>query len=184
LGASEGSLPREHRNEVPLRPNPRSVELGSTPAREQEDNCLPAAGFPITKLPCPKGPEVNINSQVMKKLITICLITVVSCLGICALEAADHKLNAAEKDTEKKAGPKRIPFHGKIDGIDKVAKTIKVGERTFVATAETKFTKAGKPAAFDDAKVGEEVGGAYSETTTGKLSLMSLRIGQKPAEKK
>ena len=120
----------------------------------------------------------------MKKLLVICLIGIISSLGTHALKAADHKPNAAEKDSGKKAGPKHVPFHGTIDSIDKDAKTIKVGERTFVATAETKFTKGGKSAAFDDAKVGEEVGGTYHEATAGKLMLMSLRIGPKPAEKK
>lgn len=119
----------------------------------------------------------------MKKRLIIYLITIITSLGINTLQAADQKPNAAEKDSGKKAAAKHVPFHGTIDSIDKAAKTIKVGERTFVATAETKFTKAGKPAAFDDAKVGEEVGGSY-EANAGKLTLMSLRIGPKPPEKK
>jgi hypothetical protein len=49
-------------------------------------------------------------------------------------------------------------------------------------TSETKIAKAGKPATLDDATVGEEVGGAYHQAEGGKMELMSLRIGAKPAK--
>jgi hypothetical protein len=68
--------------------------------------------------------------------------------------------------------------------LDQAAKSIKVGERTFYVVAETKLTKAGKTATFEDAKVGEEVGGAYHEGAGGKPQLTSLRIGPKPEAKK
>jgi hypothetical protein len=47
-------------------------------------------------------------------------------------------------------------------------------------TSTTKITKAGKLAMLEDATAGEEVGGAYHEGESGKLELMSLRIGPKP----
>src|SRR4029077_16379618 len=56
---------------------------------------------------------------------------------------------------EKKPGPG--PFHGKLASMDKVAKTITVGKRTFQITGETKFKKSGKPATMEDGVVGEEV---------------------------
>lgn len=83
---------------------------------------------------------------------------------------------AAEKKGERKGG---IPFRGKIDAVDKTAKTIKVGERTFEVTAETRIMKGGKPATLDDAVVGEEVGGVYKEAD-GKLTALSLRLGPRP----
>jgi len=63
--------------------------------------------------------------------------------------------------------------------VDKTAKTIKVGERTFHVTSETRIMKAGKPATLDDAVVGEEVGGTYKEAD-GKLNAVSLRLGPRP----
>lgn len=114
----------------------------------------------------------------MKKLLSICLIAVVTALAVPAVNAAD-KPTPAEKG-EKKA-PRALPFRGKIGAVDATAKVITVGERKFHVTATTKFMKAGKPATFADVTVGEEVGGSYREEG-GKLELASLRIGPKPAE--
>jgi hypothetical protein len=97
-----------------------------------------------------------------------------------ALTSAQEK---ADKPAEKKAGAaagRAIPFHGKIDAVDKNAKTIKVGERVFQVTSETRITKGDKPATLDDAAVGELVGGAYIKADDGTLKLRTLRIGPKP----
>ncbi len=116
----------------------------------------------------------------MKKLSTLCLIAALTALCNIAVTAADDKPAPAEKG-EKKA-TKHLPFHGKVDAVDKTAKTLKVGERTFHVTSTTKITKAGKPAILDDATVGEEVAGSYHEGEQGQLEVMSLRIGPKPAK--
>ena len=79
---------------------------------------------------------------------------------------------------EKKEG--RIPFHGKLVAVDKTAKTITVGERTFQITSESKLSKAGKPATLDDAAVGDEVSGNYQKADDGKLHAKSVRFGPKP----
>ena len=63
--------------------------------------------------------------------------------------------------------------------MNKAAKTIKVGERTFQVTSETRIMKAGKPATIDDAVVGDEIGGTYKEAD-GKLNAVSLRLGPRP----
>ena len=115
----------------------------------------------------------------MKKIISLCLIAAAALFATVDLPAAEKP--APGEKAEKKA-PKHVPFHGKIGSIDKVAKTIKVGERTFQVTSATKIAKAGKPATLDDASVGEEVGGAYHQAEGGKLELMSLRIGAKPTK--
>jgi hypothetical protein len=122
----------------------------------------------------------------MKPLLITCLIAAISVCAPLTTQAADNPPVPAQKDKDKSAKKetRNIPFHGKIDSVDKTAKSIKVGERTFFAMAETKFTKAGKTATFDDAKAGEEVGGGYHEGDGGKLQLMSLRIGPKPEAKK
>jgi hypothetical protein len=83
---------------------------------------------------------------------------------------------AAEKKGERKGGN---VFRGKIGAVDKAAKTLKVGERTFQITSETRIMKAGKPATLDDAVVGEEIGGTYKEAD-GKLNAVSLRLGPRP----
>lgn len=79
---------------------------------------------------------------------------------------------------EKKANP--IPFSGKLGSVDKIAKTITVGERVFQITSQTKLSKAGKPATLEDAVVGEEVGGSYQKSEEGKLNAKTVRFGPKP----
>jgi hypothetical protein len=111
----------------------------------------------------------------MKKLITTILVAVITATVTLSASAADAK--PADK---KEAVPRAIPFRGKIDSVDKTAKTIKVGERTFQVTADTRIMKAGKPATLDDATSGEEVGGAYREGADKKLNLVSLRVGARP----
>jgi hypothetical protein len=122
----------------------------------------------------------------MKRTATICLVTAFATLGALNLLAADTKPAPAEKAKAEKKAPASLPFHGTLDGVDKTAMTIKVGERTFQVTSKTKISKAGKPATFDDAQPGEEVAGAYAQGEGGKLNLISLRFGPKPvaAEKK
>jgi hypothetical protein len=101
----------------------------------------------------------------MKTIVPLLTLATLVAFSTLAVSAAD----------ETKARP--IPFRGKIATVDKQAKTVKVGERTFNITSDSKLTKAGKPATLDDATVGEEVGGAYKEGTDKKLEVVSLRIG-------
>jgi hypothetical protein len=114
-------------------------------------------------------------------------------LAVCSLLAAavalaptqgfaqeKKKDDAAEKKTDKKGG---TPFRGKVDEVNKTAKTVKVGERTFQITAETRIMKAGKPALLDDAVVGDEVGGSYKEVD-GKLIAQMIRFGPRPEGEK
>jgi hypothetical protein len=112
----------------------------------------------------------------MKKLIIALIIAAFASTSILPLQAADAK------PAEKKEAPaaRALPFRGKIAAVDKQAKTVKVGERTFQVTADTKIAKAGKPATLDDATVGEEVGGSYREGPDKKLNLVSLRLGARP----
>lgn len=84
----------------------------------------------------------------------------------------------AEPGAKKKGGG--MPLGGKIAKVDKTAKSITVGETTVMITSETRITKAGKPAVFDDAVVGEEVGIFYVKGEDGKLTARSVRIGPRP----
>lgn len=111
----------------------------------------------------------------MKKLIVAAIVAAFAVASTLPVTAAD------EKPADKKEAPARaIPFRGKIAAVDKQAKTIKIGERTFHITADSKIAKAGKPATLDDATVGEDVGGQYREGADKKLNVVSLRIGPRP----
>jgi hypothetical protein len=112
----------------------------------------------------------------MKTFLMLVVVAAVSSLAPLPLAAADEK----PKTEQKAKAPRAIPFRGKIDAVDMQAKTIKVGERTFQITSDTRIMKAGKPATLENATVGEEVGGAYREGEDKKLNLVSLRVGPRP----
>jgi hypothetical protein len=105
----------------------------------------------------------------MKKILSALLLAAFAASTTLSTMAADDK-----------AAARPLPFRGKIAAVDKQAKTVKVGERTFQLTSESKIVKAGKPATLDDATIGEEVGGAYREDADKKLTVVSLRIGPRP----
>jgi hypothetical protein len=71
------------------------------------------------------------------------------------------------------------PFRGKLAAVDKVAKTIKVGESIYQITSQTKISKAGKPATLEDGVVGEPVTGFVKTTDDGKMAATSVRFGGK-----
>ena len=85
--------------------------------------------------------------------------------------------SAAAADTP---AARPVPFRGKVDSVNKTAKTFKINDRTFNVTSDTKITKAGKPATFDDVKVGEDASGQYREGADKKLNVVSLRVGPRP----
>lgn len=120
----------------------------------------------------------------MKKLLPLLLICALTALASLKSVAADQKPKNVPTEKGKVERPKFLPFHGSLDAVDKTAKTVKVGERTFQVTSETKITKTGKPATLDDAKVGEEVAGSYKQADGGRLELRSLRLGSKASDSK
>ena len=114
------------------------------------------------------------------KQILIATLVAAAALGVVLPVPAADKPAPADP-----AKPTRMPFGGKLKAIDKVAKTITIdreNKNTFAVTSETKITKAGKPATLDEAAVGEDVGGLAVDKG-GKLELLSLRLGAKPAVK-
>ena|ERR1043166_2443717 len=115
----------------------------------------------------------------MKK--SILRIAIFSLLAVAIAVAPTQTLAQEKKEApkgERKQGA--IPFGGKVGAIDKAAKTLKVGERTFQITSETKIMKAGKPATLDDGAVGDQVGGSYTKGDDGKLTAKMVRFGPKP----
>ncbi len=90
-------------------------------------------------------------------------------------------LCAAEKE-KKESKTKGTPYSGKVEAVDKTAKTITLGSkeknRTYSITSDTKVTKMGKPATLDEAVVGEDAS-AYGHEESGKQVAQSLRLGPK-----
>ncbi len=79
--------------------------------------------------------------------------------------------------------PAAGPFHGKLAAIDKVAKTITVGKRTFQITSETKLRKGDKPATLEDGVVGEQCSGYVKPLEGGKWLASSVNFGPKTTTK-
>ena len=100
-----------------------------------------------------------------------------------AQDAQNNTPSTSDQSTTPKAKHKTIPFHGKISGVDTSAMTLKVGNRTFQVTSETKVFKDGKPAALSDAVAGEQVRGIYQKTESGTLEVVSMHLGAKNVEK-
>jgi hypothetical protein len=67
--------------------------------------------------------------------------------------------------------------------VDKIAKTIKVGESVYQVTSATKITKDGKPATLEDGVVGEPVSGYVKPTEDGKMRATTLHFGAKADDK-
>jgi hypothetical protein len=107
----------------------------------------------------------------MKKLIIALIIAAFTSTSILSLEAADDK--PADK---KEAAPRALPLRGKVDSVDKQAKTFKINERTFTVTADTKIKKDGKEATFDDVVAGVNVTGSAKENAEKKLIVGSLNV--------
>jgi len=88
-------------------------------------------------------------------------------------QAAGEKKEAPAK--KRAAGP----FRGKLAAVDKAARTITVGKRTFRITSETKIFKGGAPATIEDAVVGERVTGGFRTAEGGRLNATKVTFGPK-----
>ena len=95
---------------------------------------------------------------------------------------ATKKATVTKKDAATKSKAAH-PFHGKLAAVDKIAKTIKVGESVYQITSETKITKDGKPATLEDGIVGEPVTGYVKPAEGGKMAATTVRFGAKADEK-
>jgi hypothetical protein len=95
---------------------------------------------------------------------------------------ATKKDAVAKKDAATKSKAAH-PFHGKLAAVDKIAKTIKVGESVYQITSATKITKDGKPATLEDGVVGEPVSGYVKPAEDGKMPATTVRFGAKADDK-
>lgn len=126
---------------------------------------------------------MNMKKTVHRIVVMSLLAVAITFVPTPALGQGKKKGKGPAEQNEPFKGTKKegvIPFRGKLASVDKTAKTITVGERTFQITSETRLMKAGKPATLDDAVVGEEVGGQYKKAEDGKLMAGMVRFGPKP----
>ena len=94
-------------------------------------------------------------------------------------KAAEKK--AETSDEAKKPNPNRaLPFRGKVEAVDKNAKTVTVSGKVYQITSETRIKKDEKPGTLDDGIVGEAARGSYRKTEDGKLNAVSVFFGLKP----
>src|SRR5580765_4118033 len=118
-----------------------------------------------------------------------CLFALI-CVGAGAASAQvntqTNKAKPAPLAADAKAAPDKKPsagpFHAKLTAVDKAAKTITVGKRTFHINPETKFNKAGKPATLNDGVIGEPVSGYVKPNDEGKLVATKVNFGPKTEE--
>ena len=113
----------------------------------------------------------------MKKLLASAVLAAAVFASAFVAQAADKDTPADAPKTEKKN--RALPFNGKIGVVDKAAKTISVGKRTFHITSETRINKSGKPATLDDGVIGEDVSGYVKPTEDGKLVATKVNFGPK-----
>ncbi len=122
----------------------------------------------------------------IKKLIAIGLVAAFAAVTTLTVQAQEKKGEKKGATAAEGKSNRATPFRGNINEIDIAAKTINIGKekkRTIQITDKTKIMKDGKSATLNDAKVGDEVGGAYRDNN-GKLEATSLRIGPKPEDAK
>jgi hypothetical protein len=130
------------------------------------------------------------NQNMKKSIIRLSLLVLVAA-AMAAIPGESLAQSTNKAAVEKTTGPqttepnnsekpgKAGPFHGKLAAIDKVAKTITVGKRTFQITSETKIKKSGKPAVLEDGVVGETVSGYVKPSADGKLAATTVTFGPK-----
>jgi hypothetical protein len=133
---------------------------------------------------------IAMRSQLKTQLLTTMTKPMlhVVCAGLLAAAVAGMPVHGQAQTKEKPATDKKEttekkptagPFHGKLAAVDKAAKTITVGKRTFQITSETKMFKGGKPAVLDEGVVGEEASGYVKPTDDGKLVATKVNFGPK-----
>jgi hypothetical protein len=107
-------------------------------------------------------------------------------MGLMALAIACVQINLQAQESEEVPArsqaattkPKTLPFHGTLKSLDKQAGTVKVGNRTFKLSADSRFLQG----SLEEAKIGDKVGGSYWKANDGTLMVNSIRFGPKPGK--
>lgn len=107
--------------------------------------------------------------------LTCFALVAAALVAVPSLGRAEDSTNApaAQAPAPKKSS---LPYHGKVSAINTNAMTFTFGATTLGITSETKITKNGKPAIFEDLAVGDNVSG-HRKTVDGKEVATTVRIG-------
>lgn len=114
--------------------------------------------------------------------VTVLLSPVGSVLAAKPAPSPAPTASAAAKSSPAKS--RAVAFHGPIDSVDKVAKTVTIGKkklREIHITAQTKLLKGdGKtPATWNDLVKGAEARGSYKKSEKGELEAVTFKVGPK-----
>jgi len=131
-----------------------------------------------------KSSTIKLNMMMTKSLLKIGALSFLAAALVASpaqVLAQSTNKPAADKKAAAKGEKKSrsIPFEGNIASIDKAAKTVTVGKRTFQITSETKIFKADKPALLEEGAVGDYVTGSYQKAGEEKLVAHSIYFGGK-----
>jgi hypothetical protein len=85
----------------------------------------------------------------------------------------------ASSENARENKPAKLPYKGTLTAMDKAAKTLTVGKRTFQVTSETKLLRGGKAATLDEGVAGEYVSLSYQKTEGGKFLACNVYYGGK-----
>ena len=122
------------------------------------------------------------------KIIGLSLLAVTVAEAPLQMFAQDNSTNTppskAAKSAKKKTSTSTTQIRGKLTAVDKIAKTITVGDNIYQITSQTKIFKGEKPAILDDATVGVEVTGSCKKTDGGSLAATTVHFGAAKAETK
>ncbi|MBI4664525.1 MAG: hypothetical protein HY735_37505 [Verrucomicrobia bacterium] len=122
----------------------------------------------------------------MKCLLALALFAASATTTVFGGEAAPKQ--PAAPAAAKKKQPARQAVQGIVKAIDKTAMTLSVESkgklRTIHMTSRTRLSKAGQPATFGDAAVGDEVTAQIQKNASGEEEAISLRLGAKAESKK
>ena len=122
----------------------------------------------------------------MIKTVVLAVVAFGLVFGTAQVSGQTNAAPPAAKAKKEKRKSHGYPFRGKVAKIDKMAKTLTVGKRTFQITSKTKITKDGKPAVLEDGTVGEPVTGYVVKSEGGELQAVTIHFGKpssKPKEK-
>jgi hypothetical protein len=98
--------------------------------------------------------------------------------------SAEKKSASGKKETPKvEKKQSTLPYKGNLTAVDKTAKTITVGKRTFQITSETKIFRGAKPAKLEEGVTDEYLTLSYHKTDDEKFIAHNVYFGGKQAGK-
>lgn len=123
--------------------------------------------------------------KLIKRVLALILLTT-TLSAVSAQAGADEKKPASEAPAKGKKAA-RSSFKGHLTAIDKTAMTFTVEGKnrpsTLHVTSRTRISKAGKPATFGDAAIGDVADGQAIKNAADEEEAVTLRLGAKSKAK-